>query len=57
MFRQWQANEDVTSTDWLIGKDIMGPGSRPRLYLPAGPVESGRGTLPVAPADEILAVS
>lgn len=32
MFRQWQANEDVTSTDWLIGKDIMGPGALARGF-------------------------
>ena len=27
MFRQWRANQDVTKADWLIGKDIMGPGA------------------------------
>jgi Zn-dependent metalloprotease len=27
MFRQWQANQDVTKADWLIGKEIMGPGA------------------------------
>ena len=32
MFRQWQANEDVTNADWLIGKDIMGPGALARGY-------------------------
>lgn len=25
MFRQWQAKQDVTQADWLIGHDIMGP--------------------------------
>ncbi len=25
MFRQWQAKQNVTQADWLIGKDIMGP--------------------------------
>jgi Zn-dependent metalloprotease len=25
MFRQWQANQDTTHADWLIGHDIMGP--------------------------------
>jgi Zn-dependent metalloprotease len=25
MFRQWQANQDVTAADWLIGGGIMGP--------------------------------
>jgi Zn-dependent metalloprotease len=25
MFRQWQANQDVNSANWLIGYDIMGP--------------------------------
>ena len=25
MFRQWEAGQDVTQADWLIGKDIMGP--------------------------------
>jgi Zn-dependent metalloprotease len=27
MFRQWRADQDVTEADWLIGKDIMGPGA------------------------------
>ena len=27
MFRQWQAKQDVTKADWLIGKEIMGPGA------------------------------
>jgi Zn-dependent metalloprotease len=27
MFRQWRASQDVTKADWLIGKDIMGPGA------------------------------
>ena len=30
MFRQWQADQDVTQADWLIGKDIMGPGALAR---------------------------
>lgn len=25
MFRQWRAKQKVTTADWLIGKDIMGP--------------------------------
>jgi Zn-dependent metalloprotease len=28
MFRQWEANQDVTTADWLIGRDIMGPVSK-----------------------------
>jgi Zn-dependent metalloprotease len=32
MFRQWQANQDVTKADWLIGKEIMGPGARARGF-------------------------
>jgi Zn-dependent metalloprotease len=32
MFRQWQANQKVTAADWLIGKDIMGPGAIARGY-------------------------
>lgn len=32
MFRQWQANQDVTRADWLIGKDIVGPGAITRGY-------------------------
>lgn len=32
MFRQWQAGQDVTRADWLIGKDIMGPGAIARGY-------------------------
>lgn len=27
MFRQWRASQDVNHADWLIGKDIMGPGA------------------------------
>jgi Zn-dependent metalloprotease len=27
MFRQWEANQNVNQADWLIGKDIMGPGA------------------------------
>jgi len=26
MFRQWRANQTVSQADWLIGKDIIGPG-------------------------------
>ncbi|MCU1386297.1 MAG: extracellular metalloprotease [Acidobacteria bacterium] len=25
MFRQWQANQDANTADWLIGHDILGP--------------------------------
>jgi Zn-dependent metalloprotease len=32
MFRQWRANQDVTQADWLIGKDIMGPGATARGF-------------------------
>jgi Zn-dependent metalloprotease len=32
MFRQWRANQDVTAADWLIGKEIMGPGATARGY-------------------------
>jgi Zn-dependent metalloprotease len=32
MFRQWQAGQDVNSADWLIGKDIMGPGAQARGF-------------------------
>jgi Zn-dependent metalloprotease len=32
MFRQWQADQDVNQADWLIGKDIMGPGAIARGY-------------------------
>jgi Zn-dependent metalloprotease len=27
MFRQWSANQDVNQADWVIGKEIMGPGA------------------------------
>src|SRR5215510_2342881 len=27
MFRQWEANQNVNQADWLIGKEIMGPGA------------------------------
>lgn len=32
MFRQWQDKQDVNHADWLIGKDIMGPGALARGY-------------------------
>jgi Zn-dependent metalloprotease len=32
MFRQWRANQSVSQADWLIGKDIMGPGALARGY-------------------------
>lgn len=32
MFRQWRSNEDVTAADWLIGKEIMGPGATARGF-------------------------
>jgi Zn-dependent metalloprotease len=32
MFRQWQAGQDVTQADWLIGSDIMGPGAKAKGY-------------------------
>jgi len=32
MFRQWQAKQAVTKADWLIGKEIMGPGAKARGF-------------------------
>jgi Zn-dependent metalloprotease len=32
MFRQWQANQDVTHADWLIGHDIMGPTAKAKGF-------------------------
>ena len=32
MFRQWEAKQDVTKADWLIGKEIMGPGALARGF-------------------------
>ena len=32
MFRQWQANQTVSTADWLIGKEIVGPGATARGY-------------------------
>lgn len=32
MFRQWRANQTVNAADWLIGKEIMGPGAIARGY-------------------------
>ena len=34
MFRQWQVGQDVTKADWLIGKEIMGPGAIATLVSP-----------------------
>jgi Zn-dependent metalloprotease len=33
MFRQWQANQDVTAADWLIGGGIMGPAAIARGFI------------------------
>ncbi|MEK7779373.1 MAG: M4 family metallopeptidase [Pseudomonadota bacterium] len=32
MFRQWEANQDINHTDWLIGHDILGPVARAKDY-------------------------
>src|ERR1019366_1540761 len=32
MFRQWEAKQDVTHADWLIGHDIMGPTAKAKGY-------------------------
>jgi Zn-dependent metalloprotease len=32
MFRQWQAKQDVSAADWLIGSDIMGPAAKKKGY-------------------------
>jgi len=32
MFRQWEAKQDVTKADWLIGSDILGPAARSAGY-------------------------
>lgn len=32
MFRQWRADQDVASADWLIAKEIMGPGAIARGF-------------------------
>ncbi len=32
MFRQWQANQDTTQADWLIGHDILGPVAKTKGY-------------------------
>lgn len=32
MFRQWQAGQTAATADWLIGKDIMGPGAASRGF-------------------------
>ncbi len=32
MFRQWRGNLDVNQADWLIGKEIMGPGAIARGF-------------------------
>jgi Zn-dependent metalloprotease len=32
MFRQWQAKQNVHQADWLIGKEIMGPGAIARGF-------------------------
>jgi Zn-dependent metalloprotease len=32
MFRQWRAKQTVDAADWLIGKEIVGPGAKARGY-------------------------
>lgn len=32
MFRQWEASQTVDKADWLIGKEIMGPGAKARGF-------------------------
>ena len=32
MFRQWEAEQDAASADWLIGADIMGPAARTKGF-------------------------
>ncbi len=32
MFRQWQANQSAARSDWLIGRDIMGPAAIAKGY-------------------------
>src|SRR4029077_10081348 len=32
IFRQWRAKQSVTTADWLIGKDIVGPAARARGF-------------------------
>lgn len=32
MFRQWSAKQEVSHADWLIGKEIMGPGALKKGY-------------------------
>jgi Zn-dependent metalloprotease len=32
MFRQWEANQDVTKADWLIGSDLMGAAAKAKGY-------------------------
>ena len=33
MFRQWRAKQDVHAADWLIGKEIMGPGAQAKGFI------------------------
>jgi Zn-dependent metalloprotease len=33
MFRQWEAQQDAATADWLIGKDIMGPTAKAKGYV------------------------
>ena len=32
MYRQWSANQTVATADWLIGKEIIGPGAAAKGY-------------------------
>src|SRR5947199_5559353 len=49
MFRQWQANQDAGSADWLIGSNIMGPTARDRGITCLRDMANPAGTHCLAP--------
>jgi Zn-dependent metalloprotease len=49
MFRQWEANQDVNSADWLIGHDIMGPTAKARGFTCLRDMASPAATHCLAP--------
>jgi Zn-dependent metalloprotease len=49
MFRQYQAGQDVTTADWLIGKDILGPTALARGFTCLRDMSNPAGTHCLAP--------
>lgn len=49
MFRQWRANQEFSTADWLIGSDIMGPAAHARNFTCLRDLASPAATHCLAP--------